>query len=80
VSGGGYAAGELVNVTYETGLSSPFPSEVPICRNSASTKGSFSCMGQIPAKMDAAGAKGPHKIKAKEKTSLEVATTTFTLT
>lgn len=72
----GYLPGEQVNVTYETGLSSP--SSVSICITTAHSDGTFSCVGDIPS--SESGALGSHKIKAKGMISLATAKTTFTLT
>ena len=73
VSGEGFAPGEQVNVSYETGLASP--SSVSVCTTTAIPDGTFSCGGNIPTSN--AGASGAHKIKAKGVTSLATAKATF---
>ena len=77
VSGGGFASGETVKVTYATGLKSP-ATEL-ICKSVAAPDGSYRCSGKIPPTLTA-GAKGTHHIKAKGVTSKLKATATFTLT
>jgi hypothetical protein len=76
-SGGGYASGETVKITYSTGLASP--KSVAVCHTTATGTGTFSCSGHIPAPASA-GATGNHKITAKGVTSLRSSTTVFTLT
>ena len=76
-SGGGYASGETVKVTYGTGLASP--KSVAVCQTTATGAGTFSCSGHIPAAPSAGGA-GSHKITAKGVTSHRSATAVFTLT
>lgn len=75
-SGGGYASGESVKVTYATKLSTP--TTVTICTATATGTGTFSCSGAIPA-ASSAGPTGTHKITAAGLTSKHTATTTFTL-
>ena len=77
VTGEGYQPGEEVSVTYETGLTSP--SSVPLCTTPTASDGTFSCSGDIRSGAKAGGV-GTHTIKAKGKSSLAVATTTFVLT
>jgi hypothetical protein len=73
VSGGGFAAGETVNVFYKTGL--PSPKKVLLCSVTSST-GTFACSGNIPNK-PIAGAKGAHTIVVKGLTSLIKIKATF---
>jgi hypothetical protein len=77
ISGGGFAHGETVNVTYNTGLASP--ASVVLCTATALVDGAWTCSGHIPAK-PTAGAKGAHKIVARGQTSVRKAKTTFTRT
>jgi streptogramin lyase len=74
LSGGGFAAGETVKVTWNTGLSSP-ATDV-LCSTVANGGGNFSCSASVPK---AAGAVGSHKIGAKGSTSHTKVTATFTL-
>ena len=76
VSGSGYTPGEQIDVTYETGLSSP--AALAICSATAEPNGTFSCTGDIPAANS--GSTGKHKIEAQGMTSLATAKATFTLT
>ncbi len=79
VSGVGYSSGELVNVTYTTGLAHRDPSKITICSAIAEPDGTFSCIGHIPPP-SVAGAIGSHPMRATGKTSLATAKTTFDLT
>jgi virginiamycin B lyase len=76
LSGSGFAAGEKVKVSWNTGLSSP--KSDALCSAVASGGGTFSCGATIPDAADA-GAVGAHTITATGKTSHAKATTTFTL-
>ena len=77
VSGGGFASGEAVKVSYKTGLATP-PS-VTLCTTTSTGTGAFSCSASIPSGTSA-GATGAHKIVAKGTTSLRKAKVTFTRT
>jgi hypothetical protein len=78
-SGGGFSPGEMVKVTYKTGLAAPNPKKVVLCSVTVSDAGTYSCTGTIPASTSA-GAPGAHKVIAKGGTSHFKAATTFTLT
>jgi hypothetical protein len=58
-----FGGGEVVTVSYVTGLSDPAPTELTICTTTTTASGSFACKGKIPAKATA-GAKGIHSIVA----------------
>jgi hypothetical protein len=77
VTGGGFASGESVAVTYKTGLASP--ASVTLCTTTATGIGTFSCSGSIPG-ASTAGATGAHQITAKGTSSKRQPTTTFHLT
>jgi hypothetical protein len=61
VSGGGFAAGETVNVTYATDLAAPSASEVTLCSAVATADGAFSCGGKVQGAKHA-GPDGQHQI------------------
>ncbi len=73
LSGGGFASGETVKVSYYTTASTP----VTVCSATSTSAGSFQCSGNVPS---SAGAVGPHKILARGATSLRKAFGTFTRT
>jgi hypothetical protein len=77
VTGGGFAPGEKVKVTYATGLASP--KTVAVCTATASNVGDISCSGSIPSGTNA-GAAGKHKIVAKGAQTLRKPVATFTRT
>ena len=79
LSGNGYNPGESVKVTYKTGLSAPDPASILMCDAMADATGMFTCNADIPVGA-AAGPNGAHKIIAKGVTSLDKATTIFTVT
>jgi len=76
ISGGGFNAGETINVSYQTRL--PKPSSAPLCKALADSSGQFSCTGSVPTGTKA-GPLGAHAIKAKGVSSHIKASTTFTL-
>jgi len=75
ITGGGFSAGESVNVKYETGLVSP--ATVSLCATTAAGDGTFSCVASVPS---TPGHVGTHVIKAIGQTSGVKALTTFLLT
>lgn len=77
LSGGGFASGETVKVSYATGLASP--TSVLICSTTATGTGTFTCSGTVPSAATA-GATGKHKLTAKGSSSLRKPTTNFILT
>jgi hypothetical protein len=77
VTGGGWASGETVKLTYATKLTSP--STVVICSAVATGTGAISCTGHIPGS-STAGPTGAHTLTAKGATSPRQATTKFTRT
>ncbi|HEV7526217.1 MAG TPA: IPT/TIG domain-containing protein, partial [Acidimicrobiia bacterium] len=79
VSGDNFQPGELVRVTYLTGLTAPHPRTVALCHATADAIGSFTCHGRIPG-LAAAGALGDHAIIATGALSASTATATFTRT
>ena len=74
ISGMGFAAGETVNVSYKTGLSSP--RKVLLCSVTATSIRTFSCSTQVPPE-PTAGASGDHTIVTEGATSLIRLKTTF---
>jgi hypothetical protein len=76
LGGSGFASGETIKVSWQTGLSSP--ASDALCVAVASEGGSFSCSASVP-NQTVAGALGAHKITAKGSMSHAKATTTFTL-
>ncbi len=77
VAGAGFTPGETVTATYKTGLTEP--KDVTVCTAVATSSGSYSCTGDIPA-ASTAGSTGLHKIKAKGGTSASVAKAGYSLT
>jgi hypothetical protein len=75
ITGGGFSAGETVNVKYQTGLVSS--ATVGLCQAIAAGDGTFSCVATVPS---TAGPVGTHTIKAIGQTSGVKALTTFLLT
>ena len=63
ISGANFVAGEVVTVSYRTGLRAPKPAAVTICTATATDVGAFVCKGTIPAKANA-GVTGSHAIVA----------------
>jgi len=70
ISGGGFAAGETVEVTYATDLRAPDPAVITLCSAIATTDGTFSCSGNLPG-VKQAGPVGPHEIDVEGLTSLD---------
>jgi hypothetical protein len=77
LTGGGWASGETVTVTYATKLASP--ASVVLCSAVATGPGAITCSGHIPATATA-GPTGAHTITATGATSRRKATTRFTRT
>jgi hypothetical protein len=77
VTGGGWATGETVHVTYLTKLSTP--TTVAICSAVANGTGAIKCTGHIPGSTQA-GPTGAHTVRAAGATSKRLATTTYTRT
>jgi len=74
ISGMGFVAGETVNVSYKTGLSSP--KKVSLCSATVTSNRTFSCSTQVPPE-PTAGASGDHTIVTEGATSLIRLKTTF---
>lgn len=77
-SGAGLSPGELVKVSYLTGLASPHPASVAVCKATVAADGTYSCTGKISRTK--AGPLGVHAIVAKGMTSHTQATALFDLT
>jgi hypothetical protein len=75
--GGGFASGESVSFTYETGLTSP--KSVVLCEATANASGAAKCSGAIPSTAQA-GATGQHLVVGQGSTSGTKASVHFTLT
>lgn len=77
ITNGTFNPGASIRVKYKTGMASP--RGVLLCTTTARADGTIDCNGQIPGPAKA-GANGAHTIVAKDLTTKQKQTTTYTLT